>query len=122
MPQLPDLKTVLRLDAVANVALGGGMLLGAELVTGPLGITSAWPVRLTGAVLVVYGVEQWLVARAEQPSRSAVTAIVAFDVLFAVAALTLVVTDPTAAAGWLRWALAALGDVAGARPRRGTRR
>lgn len=102
--QLHRLIAVLRLDAAANVVGGLGLLGVAGWLAPHLGLAATWPVRMAGVLLVVYGIENLLVARA--PSTTGVAALVVVDVAFAAGVLALVVADPTGAELWARGLLA----------------
>jgi hypothetical protein len=109
-----DLPRLLRLDGAANVLGGAGVVAAAGWLTGPLGVTSAWPLRILALLLVVYGVENLLVAR--RPSRLGLVSLITVDLAFAAAVVVVAVADPTSAATWLRWVLvaaAALGAAFG---------
>jgi hypothetical protein len=106
-----DLPQVLRIDAVLNAGAGLGVLLAAPALTAPLGLATAWPLRIVGALLLVNGVEHWLAARATPPPRTMVTGLARVDFAFAAAVLGIAVSDPTGAEAWMRWALVGLADL-----------
>ena len=106
-----DLPQVLRVDAILNAGAGSAVLLAAPALLSPLGMATAWPLRVVGGLLLVNGVEHWLVARAT-PSRRAVTGLAVVDLVFAATVLAIALGDPTGADGWMRWILAAVADLA----------
>jgi hypothetical protein len=107
-----DLPQVLRVDAVLNAGAGLGVLLAAPVLMSPLGLATAWPLRVVGGLLFINGVDLWRVARATPPSRGAVWGSVVVDLVFTVIVLAVAIGDPAGADGWMRWALAALADLA----------
>jgi hypothetical protein len=106
-----DLPQVLRVDAVLNAGAGLGVLLAAPALAAPLGLATAWPLRIVGALLLINGVEHWLAARATPPARTMVTGLAIVDFAFAAAVLGIAVSDPTGVEAWMRWALAGLADL-----------
>lgn len=108
--QPPTLTRTLRLDAAVNLIAAAlvGLLAGA--LAGPAGLSAAWPLWPLAAGLALYGIENQLVSR--RPTRPAVTALIAIDVVFAVAALAIALTNPTGAETWVRWVLFAAADLA----------
>ena len=106
------LPRLLRLDAAANVLAGTAVTAMAGWLTGPLGIPSAWPLRIVGLVLVAYGLENLMVAR--RPSRSGLVSLTAVDLAFAAAVVVVALADPTSAATWLRWVLVAAAALSAA--------
>lgn len=105
----PTPRPVLLLDGGGCTLLGAAVLLGVGALTGPAGLEATWPLSLLGAVLVLYGLDNLVVAR--RPTRGALRVLAAIDVGFALAAATLVVADPTGAAGWVRGGLLAVALV-----------
>ncbi|MDX1620000.1 MAG: hypothetical protein R3320_03360 [Nitriliruptorales bacterium] len=103
------LTTILKLDAVANEVGGIGLILGGAWLAEPMGLGAAWPLWLAGTLLLINGYENWAVAR--DPSATALKALAAVDLAFAVAVLGLAVANPTGAETWARWTLAIVGDV-----------
>lgn len=99
------LHQILRLDGAANLLAGIGLIVTAGLLADPLGLDSGWPVAGVGLALGVYGVENLLVARRTTPT--ALRALIAVDLGFAVAVTAFAMVDPTAAETWMRWALVA---------------
>lgn len=106
------LTRILRFDAAANVLGGIGLAAAGGWLAGPIGLTSAWPIRIVGLALVVYGVENLLVARRTSPG--ALTGLVVVDLAFAVGVLTVAIADPTGAETWARWTLAGIADLSAA--------
>jgi hypothetical protein len=86
------IRTALRLDAVATGANGLAYLAAAGLLDGALGLPASF-LRAVGAFLVVFAAAVW--ATSARPSRVAVGAVVAINVLWAIDSLAL------AAFGWL---------------------
>lgn len=103
------LTRVLHLDAGANALAGIALIVVAGWVAGPLGLGSAWPVRLLGLALTIYGVENLLVAR--RTTTAGLAALIAIDLGFAAAALGVAIADPTAAEPWARWLLVGVADL-----------
>lgn len=103
------LTRILRLDAGANVLAGLVLLAAAGWLADPLGLGTAWPIRIAGVALVVYGVENLAVAR--RTSSAGLTGLIVVDLVFAAAALAVAVADPTGAETWARWALVAVADL-----------
>lgn len=99
------LTTVLHLDGAGNVAAGIVLVATGGWLAAPAGLTVGWPLHLAGVLLAGYGIENHFVAR--RPSRAKLTGLAAVDIGFATAALGLAITDPTAAAAWVRWVLVA---------------
>lgn len=93
---LDALTATLRLDAVANVLAGVVLVPAAGRLAAPLGLEAAWPLRVLAVVLIVYGVDNALVAA--RPATRWLTALIAVDVGFGIALLAVAVTDPTGAA------------------------
>lgn len=106
------LTRILRLDAAANVLAGLVLLAAAGWLAGPLGLGTAWPIRICGVALVVYGVENLVVAR--RTTSAGLAGLIAVDLVFAAAALGVAVADPTAADTWARWALVGVADLSAA--------
>lgn len=104
------LTTILRVDSAANLA--GAIVVAA--FAGPLAaglaIGATWPLYVTGGLLAVYGIEQWLLAG--NATTPAVKALVALDIAFGAGLLAIAVTDPTGADTWIRWGLVAVADIA----------
>jgi ABC-type sulfate transport system permease component len=105
------LTRLLRLDAVANLAGGAGLAAASGLLAPALGLTAPWPLVAVGVALVAYGELQWVVARRAEPGKRAVGAVIAVDLLFAVAVLDLALANPFGADPWARWLLAAVADL-----------
>lgn len=103
---------ILRLDAAANVLSGTALAVAGGLLAAPLGLATAWPVRIVGLALIVYGAENLLVAR--RTSRGGLTALIAADLAFAVVMATVAIADPTGAETWARWGLVGVADVSAA--------
>jgi hypothetical protein len=101
------LEAVVRADALINVTGGLALMLAGGWLAPYVGLASGWPLRVAGVLLVVYGLENHLVAR--RPTASGWTGLIAVDVGFAAAMLVLAITDPTGAVSWMRWALVAVG-------------
>jgi hypothetical protein len=99
--------TMLRLDAAFNLAGGAALLAAAGWLAPPVGIQTAWPLRLLAVALLVNGVEILVVSR--RRTGGGLAALAAADLGFAAGVLALATVDPTGAAGWVRWTLAALG-------------
>jgi hypothetical protein len=99
--------TMLRLDAAFNLAGGAALLATAGWLAPHVGIHAAWPLRLLAVALLVNGVENLVVSR--RRSAGGLAALAGVDLAFAAGVLTLAAIDPTGAAGWVRWTLAALG-------------
>lgn len=107
------LTRILRLDAAANVLAGLVLVAAAGWLAEPVGLGSGWPIRIAGVALVVYGVENLVVARrtSSGTSSAGLTGLIVVDLVFAAAALGVAVADPTAAETWARWALVAVADL-----------
>lgn len=103
------LTRILRLDAAANALAGAGLVLAGAWLATPLGVGSAWPIRIAGIALAVYGVENLLVAR--RLSHAGLTALIVVDLAFAIVVTGIAVADPSAAETWARWALVAIADI-----------
>ena len=99
------LTTALHVDGLANILAGVALLVAGGWLATPFGLDGGWPLHLAGALLVVYGVDNHLVAR--RPSRAKLSGLAAVDIGFAAAALVFVLTDPTTAVAWVRWMLVA---------------
>lgn len=106
------LERILRLDAAANALAGTALVAAGGWLAAPLGLASAWPIRIAGLALVAYGVENLLVAR--RTSTGGLTGLIAVDLVFAVAVLGVAIADPTSAETWARWALAGVADLSAA--------
>ncbi len=107
-----NLKLALKLDAVITGANGIAYLALANPLHDVLG-TEAGTLRLLGAFLVLFAVGVAAVARAAAPNRTAVTVVIAANVLWVLDSLVVV------AAGWLDletagaiWAVMQAGTVA----------
>lgn len=105
------LTRVLRLDAAANALAGAGLVVAGGLLAGPLGLSTALPVRLLGLALFVYGVENLLVARRTTPAG--LVSLIVVDLVFAVGAVAVAATDPLSAEMWARWALVGVAGLSG---------
>jgi hypothetical protein len=108
----PTPRPVLLLDGVGCALAGALLLLGAGALIGPAGLTSRWPLWLFGALLLLYGLDNLVVAR--RPGRRALQALASVDVAFALGAGALALIDPTGAvvavrAGLLGLAVVSLG-------------
>lgn len=105
-----ELTRILHADAAVNAAAGLALVTAADVFVAPLGLTTVWPLRLLGALLVVYGVENALVAR--NPTRHAILGLVAVDAAFTAGVVALAIVDPTGAETWLRWTLIVVAGLA----------
>lgn len=103
------LTRILRFDAAANVLAGAGLVVAGGWLAAPVGSGSSWPIRLAGLALVVYGVENLLVAR--RTTTAGLTSLIVVDLVFALVVLGIAVADPTSAETWARWAMAGIADV-----------
>lgn len=102
------LTRTLQLDGVANAAAGIALVPTAGWLSAPTGV-DALPLRIVGLLLVAYGIENLLVARA--PTRRGLAGLAAVDLIFAVLALGAAVLDPTGAATGVRWTVAVIADL-----------
>ena len=107
--RMPTLSATLRLDGAANLTGATALAILAPTLAAPIGLAATWLWLLAGG-LAVYGVENNLVAR--RPRRPSVIALIAADAVFAVALLTIALTDPTSAVLWMRWVLFVVADLA----------
>lgn len=103
------LTTVLKADAAANVLGGIALIAAGGALAGPVGIATAWPIRLVGIALIVYGIENLLVSR--RLTVGGLTSLAAVDLVFAVAVLGLAIVDPTSAETWIRWAFVVVAEL-----------
>jgi hypothetical protein len=93
LPGEAMLRLALKLDAVVTGANGAGYLVLAGALDQPLGI-EAGALRGVGAFLMAFAVAVWAVASRKTVSRTAVRAVVAANVIWAVDSLVVL------AAGW----------------------
>lgn len=102
---------VLRLDAVANVALAAGMLALRGLLTSAAGLDSSWPLGVGAVLLAANGVLCWSAARSGSPSPGALRGLAGIDAVFVIAVLAVGLANSTAPAQWLPVALIGLAVV-----------
>lgn len=108
--RLPTLVETLRLDGIATLAGAAGLAAVAPWVTPAIGLTATWPIWVVAAGLAVYGIENLLAAKGR--SSRFVGALIAADIVFALTVTALVITNPTGAENWVRWALFGVADLA----------
>lgn len=109
MRDLLTLPRILWADAAANVVAGAALLVAGGWLAEPAGLGTAGPIRVVGVLLVIYGVENAMVAR--RPTRTGINLLIAVDLLFALAAIAVAVYDPAGAATWVRWATVVIADL-----------
>lgn len=102
------LTRVLRLDAVSCVFGGVAVAITSGDLATAVGVHRGWLGSL-GGVLVVYGLCNWMTARASTPRR-AVQGLVVADLAFAAAMVGLALTNPWGGDTWVRWLMATVGD------------
>lgn len=102
------LTRTLQLDGIANTAAGIALVAAAGWLTGATGV-GVLPLRIVGLLLVVYGIENLLVART--PTRGGLAVLAAVDLIFAAGALAVAILDPTGAATGVRWTVAVIADL-----------
>ena len=105
----PTPRPVLLLDGAGCIVLGALVLLSAGALAGPAGLPAPWPLWLLGALLVLYGLDNLLVAR--RPGRTGLQVLAAVDVAFALGAGALALLDPTGAVAAVRVGLLVLALV-----------
>lgn len=93
-PVTPLLRLALRADALASGAVGAVLLLGADALAGPLGLSELL-LRSLGVVLLAWCVGLWVLAARERIAGRVAWAVVVVNVVWAVESLLL------PAIGWL---------------------
>ena len=105
-------RKVLFVDGVVNVGAALVLWVTASTWAAALALGTSMPVVVLGAVLFANGVECVVTSRRPFGSPGPLWVLAAVDFAFAAAALAVAATDPTGAAAWARWVLAAAGDAA----------
>lgn len=85
------LRTVLRLDGLVCLAMGGALVALADSLAGPTGLTPTF-LTLAGALLLPVGLFILAVAWPAEPPRAGVALVVAGNALWVVASIGVVVT------------------------------
>jgi hypothetical protein len=98
-----------RIDGIGSAVVGLALLAAPGWLQAGLGPGTGAGIRLLGGLFVV---NAWVNLRAVAPDRPGATRTSAVvDLLFGVGAVTVAVLDPSGAATWARWLVAALGVV-----------
>lgn len=100
---------ILQIDAAGCAVVGVALVAAAGSLIAPFALSSPWPLQLLGLAFLVYAAENLWVAR--RPSANGLAMLAATDLLFGVGAIAVALINPTGAETWVRWSLAALGDV-----------
>ncbi|MBW3604799.1 MAG: hypothetical protein KY460_07790 [Actinobacteria bacterium] len=105
---------IVRLDAVANLALAAVLAIAARPLTTALGLDGVAPLYLVAVLLAGNAVVLWQMARDGDPRPSELLRSAGIDLAFTIAVIAFALADPTAADPRLRWMLGGLAVAVGA--------